>query len=131
MEYGNENNLKDFVNVVTSLHKNSNKEVRLESHSVGLWSSIFQHCHKEKKTNELLKIVSEKSDILGGDADAVKTMLLHKIDGVPLLFKAVEWGEDIETIVSSSPIRKSRKFCCRHNSPRISLTKNSVCWIEL
>nr|CAH0106737.1 unnamed protein product [Daphnia galeata] len=100
--YGSEVHLKDFVNVVTSLHKTINKKGRLESVCIeSVWSSIFQHCRKEKKTNEILKLVSEKSDILGGDA--VKRMLLHEIDNVPLLFKAVEWGEDIEARLEILP----------------------------
>ena len=115
LEYGSEVHLKDFVNVVTSLHKTINKEGRLETHSV--WSSIFQHCRKEKKTNEILKLVSEKSDILGGDA--VKRILLHKIDNVPLLFKAVEWGEDIEARLEILPdeIKQEIQQFLKQNAP--------------
>ena len=122
LENGSEVHLKDFVNVVTSLHKKINpcswrslKERRLETHSV--WSSIFQHCRKEKKTNEILKLVSEKSDILGGDA--VKRMLLHEIDNVPLLFKAVEWGEDIEARLEILPheIKQEIQQFLKQNAP--------------
>jgi hypothetical protein len=124
LEYGSENNLKDFVDVVTSLHKKINpcswrslKERRLETHSV--WSSIFQHCHKEKKTNEILKLVSEKSDILGGDA--VKRMLLHEIDNVPLLIKAVEWGEDIDARLKILPdeIKQEIQQFLKQNAPAL------------
>jgi hypothetical protein len=94
LHYGSEVHLKEFVNIVTFL-----RNIDVERRSV--WSYIFEHCHREEKTKEILKLVSAKTDILG--RDAVKTMLFHKIDEIPLLFKAVLWGSDIDAWLEIFP----------------------------
>jgi hypothetical protein len=63
--------------------------------------------------------VSEKTDILG--SDALKTILLHKIDGIPLLLKAVLWGEDIDARLEILPkeIREDIQQIMEINAPRL------------
>ncbi len=58
LHYGSEVHLKEFVNIVTSL-----RDIGGERRSV--WSYIFEHCHKEERTKEILKLVSTKTDIFG------------------------------------------------------------------
>jgi hypothetical protein len=93
--YGSDVHLrKEFINTVTSL-----RDMGEEQRSV--WSYIFEHCHREERAKEILKLVSEKTDILG--RDAVKTMLFHKFDEIPLLFKAMLWGRDIDAQLEILP----------------------------
>jgi hypothetical protein len=79
-----------------------------------VWGYIVEHCnyereyiiadknfHREGRTNGLLKKISEKTEILG--SDAVKTILLHKIDELPLLIKDVFWGHDIDARLEILP----------------------------
>ncbi len=61
--------------------------------------------------------MSERVDILG--ADALKTILLHKIDEIPLLLKAVLWGEDIDARLGNLPkeIREEIHQTMKMNAP--------------
>jgi hypothetical protein len=87
LHYGSEVQLEEFVKTITFL-----RNIGVERRSV--WSYIFEHCHEEERAKEILKLVSEKTDIFG--SDALKTILLHIIDEIPLLLKAVLWGLDID-----------------------------------
>jgi hypothetical protein len=110
LHYGSEVHLKEFVNIVTSL-----RDIDEERRSV--WSYIFEH--NEERTKEILKFVPEKTDILS--SDALKTMLLHKIDEIPLLFKAVLWGQDIDTWLEILPkeIREEIQLFMIMNAPEL------------
>ncbi|EFX87117.1 hypothetical protein DAPPUDRAFT_97395 [Daphnia pulex] len=94
LHYGSEVQLEEFVKTITFL-----RDIGVERRSV--WSYIFEHCHKEEKPKEILKLVSEKTDIFG--SDALKTILLHIIDEIPLLLKAVLWGLDIDAWLGILP----------------------------
>jgi hypothetical protein len=112
LHYGSEVQLEEFVKTITFL-----RNIGVERRSV--WSYIFEHCHKEEKIKEILKLVSAKADILG--SDALKTILLHKIDGIPLLLKAVLWGEDIDARLEILPkeIREDIQQIMEINAPRL------------
>jgi hypothetical protein len=101
LNYGSEFHLKKFVNIVTSV-----RNIGEEQKSV--WSNVFQCCYEEKWINEILKLVSEKVDILG--REAVKTMLLHQIDEMPSLFTAVLWGWDIDALMEILPFEIKEKI---------------------
>jgi hypothetical protein len=93
LEYGSEDHLKEFAKVVTVLHN-----IGEEQHS--LWSYVFENVTL-RKTREILKLVSEKIEFLG--RDAVKCLLLHEIDNVPFIIKAVSWGEDVDLWLAILP----------------------------
>jgi hypothetical protein len=92
LNYGSEIHLNEFVNVATTV-----RNIGGELHSV--WSCIFKTSDNE--TNEILKLVSEKMEILG--RDAVQKLLLHEIDNVPFIIKAVSWGEDVDARLEILP----------------------------
>jgi hypothetical protein len=112
LNYGSEFHLKEFVNIVTSL-----RNIGEERKSV--WSNVFQCCYEEKWINEILKLVSEKVDILG--REAVKTMLLHQIDEMPSLFTAVLWGWDIDALMEILPfeIKEEIQQFMKINAPEL------------
>jgi RNAse (barnase) inhibitor barstar len=112
LNYGSEFHLKEFVNIVTSV-----RNIGEERKSV--WSNVFRWCYKEEKIQEILKLVSEKVDILG--RDAVKTMLLHQIDEMPSLFKAVLWGWDIDAQLEILPyeIKEEIQQFMKINAPEL------------
>ncbi|EFX78234.1 hypothetical protein DAPPUDRAFT_246627 [Daphnia pulex] len=94
LEYGSEDHLKEFAKVVTVLHNISRVQ-----HS--LWSyAIFENYHF-KETHEILELVSEKTEFIG--RDDVKQLMLHEIDNVPFIIKAVSWGEDIDLWLEMLP----------------------------
>jgi hypothetical protein len=64
-----------------------------------VWSCIFKNCDKE--ASEILKLASEKMEILG--QDAVKQLLLHEINQIPFIIKAVSWGEDVDARLEILP----------------------------
>jgi hypothetical protein len=92
LNYGSDVHLKDFVNLVTKLHQIGEEQFTV-------WSCIFKNCDKE--TNEILKLVSEKMEILG--RDAVQKLLLHEMDQIPLIIKSVSWGEDFDARLENLP----------------------------
>ncbi|XP_046643205.1 uncharacterized protein LOC124328476 [Daphnia pulicaria] len=93
LEYGSNDHLKEFAKVVTVLHN-----IGQVQHSS--WSYVFEKVDL-RETNEILKIVSEKMEFLG--KDGVKQLLLHEIDNVPFIIKAVSWGEDIDLWLAILP----------------------------
>jgi hypothetical protein len=113
LEYGSEVQLEEFVKTITFL-----RNIGVERRSV--WSYIFEHCHKEEKIKEILKLVSAKADILG--QDSVQTMLFHKMNEIPLLFKAVLWGQDIEAWLEILPkeIREEIQQFMKINAPEFA-----------
>ncbi|XP_046457675.1 uncharacterized protein LOC124204626 [Daphnia pulex] len=92
LNYGSDVHLNDFVNLVMTLHQIGEEQFTV-------WSCIFKNCDKE--ASEILKLVSEKVEILG--RDAVKQLLLHEIDNVPFIIKAVSWGEDVDARLEILP----------------------------
>jgi hypothetical protein len=113
LEYGSEVQLEEFAKTITFL-----RNIGVERRSV--WSYIFEHCHKEEKIKEILKLVSAKADILG--QDSVQTMLFHKMNEIPLLFKAVLWGQDIEAWLEILPkeIREEIQQFMKINAPEFA-----------
>ena len=109
LHYGSVAHLEEFFHKITSL-----RNIGMERRSV--WSYIFEHCNKEE-TNEILKLVSVKADILG--RDVVKTMLLHKVDEIPLIIKAMVWGEEMDARLEILPneIREEIKQFVEKNAP--------------
>jgi hypothetical protein len=93
LEYGSEDHLKEFAKVVTVLHNISGVQ-----HS--LWSYVFENVTL-RKTREILKLVSEKIEFIG--RDDVKWLLIHEIDNVPFIIKAVSWGEDVDLWLAILP----------------------------
>jgi hypothetical protein len=112
LNYGSEFHLKNFVKIVTTL-----QDIGNERRSV--WSYISQFCYNEKKIQEILKLVSEKADILG--REAVKTMFLHQIDEMPSLFTAVLWGRDIDARMEILPyeIKEEIQQFMKINAPEL------------
>jgi hypothetical protein len=94
LEYGSEDHLKEFAKVVTVLRNISGVQ-----HS--LWSYVISENYYFKETHEILKLVSEKIDFLS--KDGVKQLLLHEIDNVPFIIKAVSWGEDVDLWLEMLP----------------------------
>jgi hypothetical protein len=92
LNYGSDLHLKDFVNFVTMLHQIGEEQFTV-------WNCIFKNCDKE--ASEILKLVSEKIEILG--RDDVKQLLLHEIDQIPFIIKAVSWGEDVDLWLAILP----------------------------
>jgi hypothetical protein len=110
LEYGSEDHLKEFAKVVTVLHN-----IGRVQHS--LWSyAIFENYHF-KETHEILKLVSEKIDFLS--KDGVKQLLLHEINNVPFIIKAVSWGEDVDLWLEFLPneIRGEIQKFIQQNAP--------------
>jgi hypothetical protein len=98
------------------------------THQIGeeqftLWSCIFKNCDKE--ASEILKLVSEKVEILG--RDGVKQLLLHEIDNVPFIIKAVSWGEDVDARLEILPkeIKEEIQPLIKQMAPKF--IKNSLC----
>jgi rRNA maturation protein Rpf1 len=109
LEYGSNDHLKEFAKVVTVLHN-----IGQVQHS--LWSYVFEKVDL-RETNEILKIVSEKMEFLG--KDGVKQLLLHEIDNVPFIIKAVSWGEDVDLWLEILPedLREEIQQFIQQNAP--------------
>jgi hypothetical protein len=109
LHYGSVAHLEEFFHKITSL-----RNIGVERRSV--WSYIFEYCNKEE-TNEILKLVSVKADILG--RDVVKTMLLHKVNEIPLIIKTMIWGEEMDARLEILPneIREEIKQFVEKNAP--------------
>ena len=86
LNYGSENHLNEFIDVVTSPHNIG--EVKFS-----VWSCAFEKLGKDE-TKEMLTLVVEKIDIIG--RDDVKKLLLHEIDQVPFIIKSLSRGEDVD-----------------------------------
>ena len=71
-----------------------------------MWSYALENLDKEE-TNEILKLVIEKEEMLG--QDAIKKLLLHEIDQVPFIIKAVSWGKDVDAWLEILPKEKRKK----------------------
>jgi hypothetical protein len=112
LNYGSEFHLKEFVNIVTSVRNIGEKRQ-------SVWSNVFQCCYKEEKIQEILKLVSEKTDILG--RGAAITMFLHQIDEMPSLFKAVLLGQDIDARMEILPfeIKEEIQQFMKINAPEL------------
>ncbi len=115
LNYGSDLHLKDFVNFVTML--------RIGEEQFTVWSCIFKNCDKE--ASEILKLVSEKVEILG--RDDVKQLLLHEIDNVPFIIKAVSWGRDVDARLENLPkeIKEEIQQLIKQKAPEF--IKNSLC----
>ncbi|XP_057373309.1 uncharacterized protein LOC130694258 [Daphnia carinata] len=98
LDYGSHVQLFECVDILTSTYHPFNWHDG--PHSV--WSDIVESCN-ETVTNEILKSVS---GICGWEA--VKMLLIHDIDGLPFILKAVSWGDDIDGRLDMLPqeIRK-------------------------
>ncbi len=93
LEYGSGDHLKEFAKVVTVLHNISGVQ-----HS--LWSYVFENVDFTV-THDILKLVLEKIEFIG--RDNVKWLLIHEIDNVPFIIKAVSWGEDVDLWLAILP----------------------------
>ncbi|XP_057373136.1 uncharacterized protein LOC130694018 [Daphnia carinata] len=95
LDYGSEMQLSRCVDILTSV-----RWIGRQQRSV--WSYIVEHC-EVTTTNEILKSVSK---VFGWEA--VEKLLLHEMDGSPVLLKAASWGHDIDGLLDILPqeIRK-------------------------
>ncbi|EFX78233.1 hypothetical protein DAPPUDRAFT_320734 [Daphnia pulex] len=109
LEYGSEDHLKEFAKVVTVLHN-----INGVQHS--LWSYVFENVDSRER-NDILKLVSEKTDFIG--RNDVKWLLIHEIDNVPFIIKAVSWGEDVDLWLEILPenLREEIQQFIQQNAP--------------
>jgi hypothetical protein len=109
LEYGSNDHLKEFTRVVTVLHN-----IGVEQHS--LWSYVFKNLDS-RETHDILKLVSEKTEFIG--QDDVKQLMLHEIDNVPFIIKAVSWGEDVDLWLEILPedLREEIQQFIRQKAP--------------
>lgn len=94
LNYGSRDQLKIFVSAITSVQRVKQHFIygMYEGEQHSIWNHVFLNS-EQSETNEILKQVTESMDIFG--RDAAQKLLLHEIDGAPLILKAITFGEDI------------------------------------